>query len=280
MSRSFDTFIGVDLGGGKGKNTAVARLEREDDGVRVDFVGVRDPGGSPFYDEPLLAYLLEHRDALVAVDAPLVLPACIRCTRFRCPGVRSCVDPTVLWFRQTGDRLVGSRGRRGGKPATTPYTQRACEVVLHKRHGVLPRETLGQGMGPLTARAHYLRHALGDRFRLNENLIEVYPKATVHALFGAPAARRYKRETRTWQVRAGILESLSSTLRFNVWREGTLQNDHCFDAVIAAYTGYLWAEEQWSLPEQDREVFEIDGWIWFPPMEPAEDDCPPGCDEK
>ena len=50
-----------------------------------------------------------------------------------------------------------------------------------------------------------------------------------------------------------------------MWREGCLQNDHCFDAVICAYTGYLWATEHWTLPDEDREVFAQDGWIWFPP---------------
>ena len=35
MSASFERFIGVDLGGGKGKKTALAVLERRDDGVAV-----------------------------------------------------------------------------------------------------------------------------------------------------------------------------------------------------------------------------------------------------
>ena len=271
MKRDFKTFIGVDLGGGKGKNTAVARLEREPAGVRVDFVGVKDPGRRPFYDDLLIGYLKEHGDgALVAVDAPLSPSVCVRCRIEPCVSLEACTDPTVRWFRETGNRLVNpnANGRRGAKPPTTAYTQRACEVILHKRYGILPRETLGQGMGPLTARAHYLRRALAGRFTLNQNLIEVYPKATIHALFGAEAARRYKREVRTWQVRAGILETIADRLRFSIWREGVLRNDHCFDAVIAAYTGYLWAEQGWVLPEEDRAVFERDGWIWFPPMDP------------
>jgi len=270
MQRDFSTFIGVDLGGGKGKNTAVARLERDGQGVRVEFVGVRDPSGRPFYDGPLIDYVMGYPEGLVAMDAPLSPSVCVRCRREGCASLETCPDPTVRWFRDTGDRLVNGKPRRSGKPPTTAYTQRACEVILHKRYGILPRETLGQGMGPLTARAHYLRRAVGDRFELNRNLIEVYPKATIHALFGARSARRYKRETRTWQVRAGILESLSDRLRFSVWREGTLKNDHCFDAVIAALTGYLWAEQRWQMPEEHREVFEEDGWIWFPPMEPLE----------
>lgn len=269
----FSTFIGVDLGGGKGKNTAIARLERRDNGVVVKYVGTRTPEGKPLYDPPLLRYIRDYPDALLAVDAPLSTTVCVRCRLDRCVGLEACPDPVVDWFRRTGDALVlGPDGRASsGKPPTTPYTQRACEVVLHRVHGIQPRETLGQGMGPLTARAHYLRRALeGDNFAINKNLIEVYPKATVHRLFGAELARRYKREVNTWRTRAQILEQLSRELHFEVWREGCLSNDHCFDAVVCAYTGYLWAREGWSLPSEDAEVFERDGWIWVPPPRSSE----------
>ncbi|MFH1151361.1 MAG: DUF429 domain-containing protein, partial [Actinomycetota bacterium] len=84
------------------------------------------------------------------------------------------------------------------------------------------------------------------------------------ALFGQAVAQRYKREVNTWSTRAMILERLGHELQFEVWREGCLKIDHCFDAVICAYTGYLWAKEGWQMPEEDREIFERDGWIWFP----------------
>jgi predicted RNase H-like nuclease len=264
MERDFQTFVGVDLGGGKGKNTAVARLARvPDGGVRVVFVDTRDAAGQNFYDAALIDYLAAlPADTLLAIDAPLLPSVCLRCRLPRCSGVSQCEDPVVAWFREHGP----VDGVRGGKPAVTTYTQRACELVLARRHGILPRETLGQGMGPLTARAHYLRRALERRYQLNGNLLEVYPKASIHALFGALAARRYKRHTETWRTRAQMLEQLAGVLRFEVWREGCLNNDHCFDAVICAYTGFLWASQSWQLPEQDRAVFEQDGWIWFPPI--------------
>jgi predicted RNase H-like nuclease len=267
--RIFDTFIGVDLGGGKGKNTAVARLERDPDGgVRVVNVGTKTAQGRPYYDEHLVDYIEAHRrGALLAMDAPLLPSVCVRCRLPECEGLTDCADPVVRWFREHGNPLVtGGNGRRGGKPPTTAYTQRACEVILHRRHGIMPRETLGQGMGPLTARAHYLHRALSSHFELNRNLIEVYPKATIWSLLGEEPARRYKREVGTWQTRAKILEALAGELRFDVWREGCLKNDHCFDAVICAYTGFLWASQGWSLPEEHRAVFEKDGWIWFPPL--------------
>ena len=98
-------------------------------------------------------------------------------------------------------------------------------------------------------------------------VIEVYPKATVHQLFGAERARRYKRQFNTWRIRAEILESLQNELTFQIWREGCLSNDHCFDALLSAYTGYLWAKHGWTFPQEYCEILEQDGWIWFPPTQ-------------
>src|SRR6185503_15607094 len=143
------------------------------------------------------------------------------------------------------------------------------EVVLHRVHGIMPRETLGQGMGPLTARAAHLSKALGRfGYRLHENLIEVYPKATLQMLWGRKIAQSYKREVDTWDTRARVLESLRGRVEFGrrsrLAKEAVLSNDHCFDAVICAYTGYLFAQERWTLPAEHRDVFGVDGWIFTP----------------
>jgi predicted nuclease with RNAse H fold len=293
VARSFHTFLGVDLGGGKGKNTAVARLEERDGTAWVVEVGTSH-GGETWYDDKLIAYLGAHAaGAVLAVDAPLTLTACVRCREAVCPGVSACVDPTIVWFRTAGAELVATALERSErdriaavpangkinapppsapsarKPHTTPYTQRATEVVLHRRHGIIPRETLGQGMGPLTARAAHLVRALaGHGYRLHENLLEVYPKATIQVLWGKGVAQKYKRGTDTWETRARVLEKLRGRLEFDarsgLAREDVLRNDHCFDAVVCAYTGALWAREGWTLPAQHRDVFAVDGWIWVP----------------
>jgi hypothetical protein len=144
----------------------------------------------------------------------------------------------------------------------TPYTQRPTELRLLLDRGITPREGLGQGTGPLAARAAHLTRALADRFRLNENLIEVSPKATL-AVLGFTRTRKHLHER---EARAEVLEALSPEMRFGpgVWREVCVQSDHLFDAVIAAYTGYLWARDNWqALLAPDARPQE--GWIWVPP---------------
>lgn len=320
MRRGFRTFIGVDLGGGKGKTTAVARLRLDDATAQIEpgnlEVIVEDLGAhGPWYDEQLIEYVRGYAaDAVLAIDAPLTLTACVRCELPTCPGQSRCEVPTVAWFRQRCARYdsPGSGPGEGPrKPRYTPYTQRATEVVLHEDFGITPRETLGQGMGPLTARMAYLRRALAPLYQLNQNLLEVYPKATLTQLFpdapppiacapGGPTgtnerlgirykdgngqaitlageapkrvgprsevARLYKRSGHAIQTRTRVLSELPG-LRFGPgqWREFAVQNDHQFDALIAAYTAFLWARDGWELPEDPERVFAVDGWIWFPP---------------
>lgn len=187
MRRAFHTFIGVDLGGGKGKTTAVCRLRLGKGDAGEPQVIVEDQGhGSTWYDDQLVDYLLRFAGgAVVAIDAPLSLPVCVRCTLPSCPGAATCDVPTVAWFRRRDAQrqAAGDVSDARGKPRYTPYTQRASEVVLHEDLGITPRETLGQGMGPLTARMAYLRRALADRYQLNNNMLEVYPKASLTQLF-------------------------------------------------------------------------------------------------
>ncbi|MBC8132264.1 MAG: DUF429 domain-containing protein [Deltaproteobacteria bacterium] len=266
--RSFLHILGVDLGGGKGKKTAVAtlRIGPSDGGATVTDIAPRT-GALPLYDTTLLGLLGGFGDGtLICVDAPLTLPPCLRCQVPVCPGQEHCVDAAVLEMRRIAD-VAGSTGHRDlrrGKPSITPYTQRTTEVHLFYDRGLAPREGLGQGTGPLAARAAHLTRALADRFRLNDNLIEVSPKATLTAL---GFLRPYKKHLHERQTRAAILEALAPNLRFGpgVWREACVQNDHLFDAVICAFTGYLWARDGWMERDSASPMLRGDGWIWVPP---------------
>jgi hypothetical protein len=261
--RSFLHILGVDLGGGKGKTTAVATLRIDaHDGATVVDIAPR-PGAAPLYDQPLLGLLRGFGDGtLVAIDAPLTLPPCLRCQVPLCPGQQGCVDSAVVQMRRIADaREVDlDRNDRRGKPPVTPYTQRATEIHLLYQRGIAPREALGQGTGPLAARGAHVVRALTDRYRLNENLIEVSPKATL-TLLGF--IRPYKKHLRERETRAEILDALSPEP--GVWREQCVQSDHLFDAVICAYTGYLWAQQGWPELEAGDGGLRRDGWIWVPP---------------
>lgn len=305
----FTRFIGIDLGGGRGKTTAVARLEARVQGNPARLVvveakirhghrgtGVADGdahGDAHFRDDVLLEYLARWVDArtVVAIDAPLSLPPCVRC-QLACPGIGACEVPVVQWMRRWGPTLrPRGRSQDPGKPVVTPYTQRATEVLLAAA-GLQPRESLGQGNGPLTARAAYLRRALSPRLRLHENLLEVDPNATLIRRFGDDAARRahHGEQSRVWEQRSRMLHALSDDIVFDyVWPELVVRNLHVFQAVICAVSAFAWAQEGWpagppafatagpargasATPEvlsaaADAlgDLWQTDGWIWVPP---------------
>jgi len=307
MARPYTTFVGIDLGGSRGKSTAVARLRRGENGdggtAWVDEVSTRHRGGEPWCDDALVDYLASlGAGVVVAIDAPLTVPACLRCTQPSCPGYRACDVPATVWLRTVGeelqssslrsvqgdrDRVValrspgpshslaggGGNGFGGGhgafKQRLAPYTHRCTEVLLHYTRDLVPRENLSQSVGPVAARAAHLRRVLaGHGFELNRNLLEVSPRGTVHALFDRRRARGYKRDADPWNTRAQIVEELADRVRFapssRLSKEEVLRNDHCFDALLSGYTAFLWARDDWQLPAEG-EPFASDGWIWVPP---------------
>lgn len=255
-------FVGVSLGGGRGKTTAVARVEQHADGVYVleeARVKAEHRGGGPahaspgaFRDAALVQYLRAHlsEETVVAIDAPLTLPPCIRCD-LPCPGFDDCEVPVVRWMRAHAASLSIHRGRRDpGKPHVTPYTQRATEILLE--HATLqPREALGQGMGPLAARAAYLRRVMSPSLRLHENLLEVHPRATLTRLFGRETERatRHGALEEVWEHRKRALSSLVTPLEFRqVWPELVVRNPNVFYAVVGAISASRWAAHGWRGP--------------------------------
>lgn len=288
--KAYSTFVGVDLGGARGKTTAVATLRKADDGMAIVADVAARHRGQPWTDDVLLDFVGDKgSDTVLAIDAPLTEPSCVRCTKSTCPGQRACTVPSVVWLREKGrelyeaaiarsDRIAAIPSQTGFATSATsdadpripmaPYTHRCTEVLLHFEEDLLGRDLVGQGPGPLSARAGHLRRVLAERgYRLNDNLIEVSPRATVSALFGEEKSRWYKRDADPWLTRASIIEGLQESLRFGprsgLSREEVLRNDHCFDALLSAYTAYLYATGDWQMP--DDELFQGDGWIWAPP---------------
>lgn len=285
MQRAFTRFVGVDLGGGRGKTTVVAELQRGAGGGRVEdgavVVEVAPRGArGPWTDDTLAARLAEPRpDTVIAINAPLVPPSCARCPRPACPGMEACDEPAVAWLRTTGRALVrqaaapasatsGVRVTTGGQVRLAPYVHRATDVVVTYGRGLLPLASLGAANATIAARAGHLRRRLrAAGYELDVNLLEVSPAATVAALMGVRASRGYKRDADPWHTRATILERLGLPFspRSRLAREDVLRSDHGFDALLAAYTAYLWARDGWTRPAGEDAVFAVDGHVWVPP---------------
>lgn len=277
MKRPFTRFLGVDLGGGRGKTTAVAEIRSGPEGAEVVEVATR-ARTAPWTDDTLVEWLAAdgHSATVIAIDAPLTPPACNRCERPVCPGMEACDEPAVVWLRTEGRALIrratsvavgaGPRPAPVAQARLAPYSHRATDVVMTYGRGLLPVSTLGAANGAISARAGQLRRRLrGAGFELHQSLVEVSPAATIAALCGPRAARGYKRDADPWVTRASILErlrDLSFAPRSRMAREEVLRSDHCFDAVIGAYTAYLWARDGWPVPEG---CFSADGWIVAPP---------------
>jgi predicted nuclease with RNAse H fold len=281
VQHSASRFIGVDLGGGRGKTTALAELRSGANGVEVIEVATRSSTGkSPWTDDTLIARLALNPDRIIAIDAPLTTTACARCEVPVCPGMEACADPAVVWLRTDGRSLVqeveaesvGATGRprlrmkHAAQVRLAPYAHRATDVIMTYQRGLLPITQLGTANSAISARAGQLKKRLrGAGYELHRNLLEVSPAATIAALCGTRAARGYKHDADPWRTRAVILEQLHDLTfapQSRMAREDVLGNDHCFDAVIAGYTAYRWAHDGWEVPEG---VFGEDGWIFAPP---------------
>ena len=147
-----------------------------------------------------------------------------------------------------------------------------------------PRETLGQGMGPLTARATCLRRTLEPEFRLFHNLIEVHPRATLIRLFGnvVENASRVGSLESMWESRKKMLFDMTKKVVLaGVWPELVIRNLHVFYAVVSAFSAYRCWTEDWKGPQDLldsqatlqfraaiadlRSLWLEDGWIWVPP---------------
>jgi hypothetical protein len=299
VKRPFTRFVGVDLGGGRGKTTAIAEIRSgalgPDGRHRAEVIEVATRAGKlPWTDDTLVGRLaVADAERVVAINAPLTQAACGRCVVPVCPGTEACVDPAVVWLRTEGRGLLekvaadAAAVARSGRPLSrtsaaprpaqlrgpsgqarlAPYAHRATDVVVTYQRGLLPLSSLGAANGAITARAGQLRKRLhGAGYQLHANLLEVSPTATIAALCGDRVARGYKRDADPWVTRASVLEGFTDLVfapQSRMAREDVLRNDHCFEAVIAAYTAFLWARDGWQMPDG---VFHDDGWIVTPPV--------------
>src|SRR3954447_21254267 len=149
VQRAFSRFVGVDLGGGRGKTTAVAELRMGTTGVAEVIEVATRAGKLPWTDDTLTGRLaIPDPERVIAVDAPLTQAACGRCDRPVCPGSEACEDPAVVWLRTEGRSLMqnvaaetaGGHARKATitqppQARLVPYAHRATDVVMTYQRG-------------------------------------------------------------------------------------------------------------------------------------------------
>ncbi len=271
------TFVGVDVGGARGKTTALAVLVDSPEGATVVSLFSRY-NNRPLDDGEVLRKLSEFSvsDTVIAMNAPLTVPACGRCELPSCPSKSQCPTDTVKWLVRSGEDLATTAkqgpdsvwtGSKSKRDSLEPYYHRVTEVILHFQHAAIPHGLLGGSVGRIGARArHLLKQLCAQGYVFNENVIEVSPRATVSLLLDASYAQRYRRDANPWSTRQAVLESLDIkfSLSSGMSKERVLQNDDCFDALLSAYTACLRAKEDWKIPSRYGAYASKDGWIWSP----------------
>lgn len=220
-------------------------------------------------DEALLGLLAEEESEgglkLIALDAPLQLPICIRCD-LRCPGVMKCKEPAVQWMRSVHSERAGEK--RPNK-MFTPYTERATEIYIANalEEPFHPSHALGANAAPLTARAHFLRR------RLKTSLIEVYPKLTLWRIgqdLQIPKSylRFHRHAVDSDEARQFILQVLIEKEIAFIYQQDMrimIENNHAFEAFICALTAFLKYRKQ-TVPRPGGFPAE-ESWIDFPRSE-------------
>lgn len=256
-------YIGVSLGGARGKTTAIARLEWQEDGTPLVLVearvkvghrgggdeGLADPGEGRsrlgyFRDEALVEYLEQWpgKDCVLAMDVPMRLPPCLRC-ELDCPGTKACEVPEVAWMRKMAGRLLPSPGRSDrDKPRYCPYGERAADLV-NAYFGQSGPDALSGTVSPLAARAHHLRKRLGAVYRLGENWVETCPRTAIVRTMGAKlelATRRGSYE-QVWLARRDVLlQAIEGLSVRGVWPDMVARNVHVFRALVCAWLAHRW----------------------------------------
>lgn len=229
--------LGIDLGGAKSGTTGWSMIEAQADGSPL----LTETGTLPrprtakgnrasIGEETLYALIKDQSPNLLAVDAPLTLPPCVMCTSAKCgiPGPSGCKSPAA-------QRVWADDGH--------PLTERHCELFI-KGLGAPPLPTMR--IGQIATRGTALRRYL-ERQPESMDVIEVYPAATLKQL----SVPRAKAETHLRSILGG--KDAASP-----------RNPHELDAVIAAYTGWLYLTNRVIKPKSEPGYDPEDGWIWVP----------------
>lgn len=246
--------LGIDLAGVTGK-TGYAVLRGRNQ-PRLAEADVMRSTKTPLQSEQELISLIDRfAPTRLVIDAPLTLPPCMACPdSCRGPG-ESC-------------ELEVARSMWAG--GSNPVIRRECEVELKRMiPGSQPNPTMGLGI--ITARAVGLVRKLESRpvaplSVASREILEIYPAASLRQMgwTGRPPKRAPLKDRVSFY--SEVVDSLTTEVNgTDEWPQCREQDD-VFDALIAAYTGWLYPEGLVTPPQGFNLA---SGWIWFPKAKPV-----------
>ncbi len=237
-------FAGVCLGGGKSDKTAVSVLEYYPSEEKLFMRDLHEPikaskeKSSDYY----LYSLLEKEEKnleLIAFDAPLKMPKCMRC-RLKCPGYEACDEPEIKWLWKVHRKRA--KKKRPNK-IFTPYTERCVEHYISNEleEQFFPPAALGANGAPLGARAQFLVR------RIKTPCIEFYPKLSLWRIgcdlrIQKSYLRFHRHAIDSDECREFILRQLVENEIVFIYEQDLrkmIDRPHSFDAFLGAITAYL-----------------------------------------
>lgn len=238
-------FLGLSLGGGKTHRTHLAVVDYFVDKDKVFLTHLfRDLGeeNGVSGDTLLVDLIKKNSENLhsMSVDYPVIPPVCFGCPS-KCHGVEVCKEEEVRWMWNFYNKLdVKKRPNK----IFTPYSERAVDQWLsHEMEIPVPHDhALGSNRGPLFVRGQYLRKRL-DKIKT----FEVQPRMTVWRVGRALKISKtpllfYKNSVDGEEHRQTFLDKLVDKEWLFIYSQDLkymARDGFVFDAVMAAYTGFL-----------------------------------------
>lgn len=176
--------------------------------------------------------------ASVSFDVPLTVPVCMRC-ELKCPGYETCGEAEIKWMRTTHQQIV----KKKPKKMFTPYTQRCVDMHMQELEdeNLEVHHAFGSNLGPLTARAVFIRR------RLSLPCIEVNPRIAVWRIGQSLKVTRthlkhFRSSVGGEDARRALLTAFSDRAGLFFYQQDQrlmIESHHAFDAFLSAYVGFL-----------------------------------------
>lgn len=265
---TYQSFMGISLGGAKSDRTCAAIVEYYPRQKKIFlarlYENLQSPKPDVSLDRELIKLIRSERTChLVAINAPLDLPKCLRCKK-KCPGIEGCREPEILWLWQSYRRRVG---KTKNTKLFAPYIERCAELFLaydleesfHYSHA------LGANTAPLTARMYFLKRQMKEI-----SFIETYPKLTLWRIgkslkLADEKLLGYRHALKGEKLRSFILDALVATgfvFLYDQDRRILVNQVWCFEAFLSALTALF---KHLNLCEPRPRNFPKEaGWIEYP----------------